>query len=78
MKKGQKIGNFEVIGFKKVYVKTFDSNGNRKYVLRAYALLLSETGEERVLRVGKTSLADCEMYMPTFGHKMKYKTHNMI
>jgi len=77
MEVGYKIKTFEVKSIVEKLKKVYNSNGSHKLSLVKYALLISESGQERVLQIGKTKLDECEMIYTTFG-KWKYKTWNQL
>ena len=77
-KVGDKIKSFEVKKIVDGYAVKYDSNGRKTPYVTSYLLLLSDDGQERILRADKKSLNDAEKYTPTFGHKSKFKTWNML
>jgi hypothetical protein len=77
-KVGDKIKSFEVKKIVDGYAVKYDANGRKTPYVTSYLLLLSDDGQERILRADKKSLSDAEKYTPTFGHKSKFKTWNML
>jgi len=75
---GDKIKSFEVKKIVDGYAVKYDANGRKTPYVTSYLLLLSDDGQERILRADKKSLSDAEKYTPTFGHKSKFKTWNML
>jgi hypothetical protein len=78
MKLGDKIKTFEVKKIVKGYSISYDSKGVKTRTIIDFYLLLSDNGQERVLASNKKSLADCETYRPTFGHKSKFIKWNQF
>lgn len=77
MKVGDKIKTFEVKEIIERTINTYGPGGKTGKRQATFALLLSEKGQERVLRTDKKSLSDCEMYFSTFGGQ-KYKTWSQM
>ena len=77
-KVGDKIKSFEVKKIVDGYAYKYDTNHKKTKYITQYLLLLSDNGQERILRADKNSLSDAEQYYATFGKKFKYKTWNMI
>jgi|SanBayMetagenome_1026888.scaffolds.fasta_scaffold116429_1 hypothetical protein len=78
MNVGDKIKTFEVKKIVDGYAVTYDAQGRKTRYVAQYLLLLSDDGQERILRADKKSLNDSEKFLPTFGHKSKFKTWNML
>lgn len=77
MKIGDRIKTFEVKDIVERIVNGYNERGIKKRVLRKFALLLSDNGQKRVLRVDRIKLDECEMYYNTFSG-FKYKDWNQI
>jgi hypothetical protein len=78
MNVGDKIKSFEVKKIVYGYAVKYDFNGRKTRYVAQYLLLLSDDGQERILRADKKSLNDSEQYYSTFGRKNKFKTWNML
>lgn len=77
-KVGDKIKSFEVKKIVDGYAYKYEKNGKKTKYITQYLLLLSDNGQERILRADKNSLSDAEQYYATFGKKFKYKTWDMF
>ena len=67
MKIGDKIKSFQIKHIVKKESYNYSSNGRKTKYVAEYFLLLSDDGQERILESNKTSLTDCESYIPTWG-----------
>jgi hypothetical protein len=78
MNVGDKIKSFEVKQIVDGFGYDYDNKGKKVKYATKYLFLLSDSGEERVLEMGKTSLRDCLQLILTFGSKHKYIKWNQF
>lgn len=75
---GDKIKSFQVMHIVDGFAYNYDDKGRKIKYATKYLFLLSASGEERVLEMGKTSLRDCLQLVLTFGSKHKYIKWNQF
>ncbi len=78
LKVGDKIKTFEVKSIEKSWSYSYTNRGQRIKNVSEYALLLSDKGQERVLRCDLSNLNQCETWTTTFGSKKKFISWDML
>lgn len=79
LKVGDRLGTWEVKELKQFVVPTYGSKGRTGYETTMFALILSDRGQQRVLKADKKGLGvnSSERYYSTFSG-WKFKEWNMM